>query len=432
MTIRSTLLALALLGAAPVAASAQSADDLFDDAVLHEVRLFVHGDDWRRLQENYRENFYYPADLHWNGVRVRSVGIRSRGYGSRNDRKPGLRVDIDRYVTGQRFLGLKSVILDNVTQDDSLMKERLAMRLFNRMRLPAPREAHARVFVNNEFLGVYVLVESIDKDLVERVYRPRISDTPHTERDGYLFEYHWRYPFYFGYLGSDLTPYLEIFEAKTHERDSRDAVYGPLRELCRLVNESSDEDFADAVGHHLDLDQFVRYVAVENFIAEYDGVLGAWGMNNFYLYRVEEGTRTQLIAWDKDNAFRAANHPIWFNALENVVMRRSMAVPRLRDLYLDTLLAVARLAAAPDGEDARGWLEREVDRVFQQIGAAVAEDRVKPQSNGAFDAEVARLREFARTRSAFVACEVANTRAGDGPTQTCVAPDRLAEGRGGR
>ena len=55
---------------------------------------------------------------------------------------------------------------------------------------------------------------------------------------------------------------------------------------------------------YLDLEAFVRHVAVEAFLAEIDGVLGDWGMNNFYLYRFERTTRSTLIPWDKSESFK--------------------------------------------------------------------------------------------------------------------------------
>src|SRR5690606_16222541 len=60
------------------------AAELFDDTVVHELRLEMHGDDWSQLQAHYLENTYYPADLHWNGHVVRNIGVRSRGSGSRD------------------------------------------------------------------------------------------------------------------------------------------------------------------------------------------------------------------------------------------------------------------------------------------------------------------------------------------------------------
>jgi spore coat protein CotH len=400
-----SVLAALVVGAAP--AAAQTSDDLFDDGVVHEIRLFVHADDWKSIHERYLEDTYYPCDLRWRGMTVRNVGIRSRGNGSRNERKPGMRVDVDRFVTEQRFLGLKSFVLDNVAQDPSLIRERVAMRLFARLGLPAPRVAHAVLYVNNEYAGVYALVESIDKDFLERAFSQSASEQAAAlARDGYLFEFKWRYPFYFAYLGPDLGPYAELFEPKTHERTSEETLYGPLRDLCRLISESSTTDFADVVGGYLDLDQVVRYVAAENFIAEFDGLLGNWGMNNFYLVRAFDSTALRVIAWDKDNAFHASDHPIWFNTTENVLMRRALEIPRFRELYVNTLLEAARVAAEAVEGDARGWLEREFVRASRQIESAVESDRLMPHDIGAFRSEVARLIDFARLRSAFVASEV--------------------------
>jgi hypothetical protein len=174
-----------------------------------------------------------------------------------------------------------------------------------------------------------------------------------------------------------------------------------------------DADFEAAVARRIDLDQFVRYVAVENFLADFDGMLGAWGMNNFYLYRTEANGIAQVIAWDRDNAFSASDYPIWRNVEENVLMRRAMAVPRLRELYLATLEACAGLAAEPT-DAGPGWLAREVEVVAGQIREAVAADRARPHDMEAFDREVAHLRQFADWRPPYVLCEVSRER-GSGP-----------------
>ena len=63
----------------------------------------------------------------------------------------------------------------------------------------------------------------------------------------------------------------------------------------------------------------------------------------------------------------------------------------------------------------------QIERIVQQIESAVEADRAKPQSNAAFDHEVERLRAFARTRSAYVECEVANARAATGEIRSCEA-----------
>ena len=133
---------LALCGAvAPASAQGQSAADLFNPETVHEIRLSINSRDDRELRERYQENTYYTADLTWQGVRVRNIGIRNRGLGSRNPTKPGFRVDFNRYTSGQTFLGLRSLILDNNWQDPSFLAERAAMAFFARLGEPAPRES---------------------------------------------------------------------------------------------------------------------------------------------------------------------------------------------------------------------------------------------------------------------------------------------------
>lgn len=394
--------------------AAQTTDDLFNDAVLHDIKLLIHSADWQKLKDNFQENTYYPCDLRWTfqgqEIVVRNIGIRSRGLGSRSPVKPGLRVDFDRYTTAQTFLGLKSVILDNVTQDPALIKERVTMKFFARMGQPAPREVPARLFVNNQYVGLYILVESIDKDFLKRVFGERVPGD--TENDGYLFEYRWIAPYNFGYLGSDLTPYSQLFSPQTHESASMEKLYRPIEEMIRAINESSDSDFESAVSPYIDLNHVATHLALENFVAENDGILGYAGMNNFFFYRFEETSRHRFIVWDKDNNFVDKNFNIVTNVDGNVLARRLFERSDYKIAYLNVLNQAAASAAEPvidaNGQvvDGRGWLEREIQAVYEQIRDAALADPSKPFSNELFEAEITKLLEFARERSAFVLAEV--------------------------
>ena len=95
MRTRSGLIAalaigLTFAGAGP--ALAQTVTELFDTNTIQEIRLSVNSRDLRTLRANTQLNTYYTADLQWKNVKVRNVGIRSRGQGSRNPIKIGLRV----------------------------------------------------------------------------------------------------------------------------------------------------------------------------------------------------------------------------------------------------------------------------------------------------------------------------------------------------
>lgn len=382
-------------------AAAQTADELFDVQSLNDISIALHSSDWQKLKDNFLDNTYYPADLTWRGQTVRNVGIRSRGLGSRSAVKPGLRVDFDRYASGQRFLDLKSIVLDNLTQDPSMMKEVLSMQLFARLGLPAPREAFVRLYVNSTLVGLYAVVESIDKRFLARVFG---------EDGGNLYEYDYGADYNFEYLGSAYEPYKTLFEPKTNESASETDLFGPLEAMIRAANEASDASFENAMAAHLDVGALLSHVAAETFVAENDGWLGYAGMNNFYLYRFETRPQFQVITWDKDNTFLQPDLSIFERSDRNVLVRRALAVPALRQAYLDGLVAAAGSAAdGQNGDDTgTGWLPTEIERLAALIGAASRQDTNKPYSDADVETAIAGLRTFARARGAFVRCSVAN------------------------
>ena len=392
---------------------ADPTDAFFDGTALHDLKLWINSRDWETLKTNFLSNAYYPADVQWNAETIRNVGIRSRGNGSRSGFKPGLRVDIDRYASTQKFLGLKSFVLRNNTQDPSEMHEWLSMLFFKRMGLPASREAYARLFVNNQYAGLYTIVESVDKSFLTRTFG---------EDSGYLFDYDYpadAAPYYFEDRGRDPATYVPLpFKPETHENDARPEV---IANMVQTINASSGAVFRSAVAEFIDLGQFIRHVASEVYLAEQDGVVGEWGMNNFFMYRPEFSNLFRLIVWDKSQAFVMGQaYPVWHNitdvpeANRNRLLNRALEYPDLRALYLDTLLEAGRVASEvpPDAlpGDTRGWLEREIDRAYALIAPSVLADPLKPYTNDEFVASVEALRVFARERTSFVNADVASSR----------------------
>ncbi len=392
---RAAVVVLAVFISAP--ALAQTQDDLFNPEVLQRVELWLNESDWAKLKAAFQENTYYPADLVWNGQTVRNVGIRSRGLGSRSATKPGLRVDFDRYSSGQQFLGLKSLVLDNLTQDFSGIKETVAMRFFTRLGIPAPRETHTRLFVNGRYAGLYALVESVDKTMMGRVFGS-IGDN--VQNDGYLFEYNYVLgsPWRFAYEGSALTPYKARFDIKTNESHAESLVWGPIEELVRMVNDTPGASFEQTIAPRLDLTAFVRYIAAQNFISQNDAFNGYDGMNNFYFYRLENSSTHTFIAWDEDNAFLATDFGITTRLDENVLTRKTLELANFRSQYFGVLSEAASSAA--------DWMRQEMQRQFDLIDQAMQEDTQKPYSNAEYATERARLLAFPDARITFVRCEV--------------------------
>lgn len=377
------------------AVAAQNADDVFNSDVLHDVRLRVNARDWDTLKRNFQLDTYYPAMFTWAGSTVRDVAIRSRGFGSRNGAKPGLEIEFDRYRDGQRFAGLRSMILDNHWQDPSMMRERISMLLFRRLGAAAPREAYARLWVNDEYVGLYSMVEDINEEFLEHHFG--VGQDAIAER-GYVYEYRWRYHYTFEDLGRKLKDYEEIFDAKIKDHQSMAELFGPIEEMIRTVNETTG-DFAGRVGEVLDLAAATTYLAIDNFLADSDGFLGDFGVNNFYLVRLNGPRIDRFVPWDKDNAMNFdPAHPILQRFDQNVLARKAIADPGLREHILAEFL---RSASAADG-----WMEGEINRQFDRIRDAAFADPVKPYSNQQMADAIEQLRRFARQRPASVRAQV--------------------------
>jgi len=408
--IRACALAFALIAALPPLATAQDAA-FFDDSVVHEIRLTVNTKDWASLKEHFQDNTYYPADFKWRDQVVRNVGIRSRGTGSRRPNKPSLRVDFNRYTTGQEFLGLKSFILRNNSQDASNMRERLSMLFFRRLGVPSEREAHTRLYVNNEYIGLFTIVESLDKDFLKKNVG---------EDGGHLYEYHFdneavlagAAPFVFQNLGSDPALYTpDPFKPQTQETDPQGDV------IARWIAAINDKGagWRTNIAAFIDLVKHLRALAIENFLGEEDGITGDYGPNNFYLYRFNNSTRFQFLPWDKSNTFWDVNFSILRNIVDgpvdhrNLLVVRAMQEPDLKQLYLDSILEAANSATEGETSSTPGWLSAEIEREYAQIRAAALED-TSLFTNAEFEQAVNDLRSFAQARGAIVKAQVAAAR----------------------
>jgi hypothetical protein len=292
--------------------------------------------------------------------------------------------------------------------------------MFRRLNMVAEREAHARLFINNAYAGLYTIVESIDKTFLTKRFG---------ENDGHLYEYSFdnaaEVPFNFGYPGADPALYTPVpFKAETLEDDPQGEV---LERLFWTINVASDAVWRTAMAEYLDLKKFIRHLAIENFLAEEDGLTGDYGPNNFYFYRFLNTSRYQVIPWDKSNTFwQTPSYSIFRNIQDgpenhrNQLVLRALRDPELRELYLTTLLEAADSALGEPEERQNpsaavaGWLEAEVNYEYFQIRQFDITDPVKIHSDGQFEAGVNGLRDFARLRSEQVRQQVAADRAARG------------------
>jgi len=376
--------ALALL----VPGAAGAADAIFDQSRLHECKLDLDPADWSALRANFTTNQYYAANLTVDGESVKQVGIRSRGAGSRSGEKPGLKVDTNKYVSGQEFHGYKSLVLDNVTQDPSMMRELLANNVFESVGIPYSQIAFCRLTVNSEFWGLYTIIEPVSKPFLKM----RLG-----EDSGALFDYTYSGDYRFGYLGDSLTPYVPLPFSPDTNADHLDS---GLADFIKAINQTPQSGYAAAMESYIDVKKFLTYVAVENACAEYDGFVGQFGMNNFYLYQYGNQKKFTFIPWDKDTSFQAAEWPVQQRMDTNEFTKRLMLDPAMKSYYESEVKRIASNYVTT------AFLGTKVDQFANLIRASVTADTHKPFSVADFEAAVAGLKGIAAARAANVAAQV--------------------------
>ncbi len=251
-------------------------DAIFDPTVVATIELEMADADWADLRDNPWAETWKPATFRWQGEQLPDVAVRAFGQGSQIAGKSSLKISFDRLVEGQDFRGLDELKLDNSSQDPGFLNEHLATSVMRRFGVPAARTGWARVTVNGEAAGFFVVMESIDDRFVERWFG---------HDDGVL------YGMISGRWGQGLNPMddgLAWFEPQTSvDSDGTDLVA-----LSGVVATGSDEELAAV----LDLAGFGRESVARSVMGSMDAFSA--DANNYYLYD-DHGT-WRIIPWDFD------------------------------------------------------------------------------------------------------------------------------------
>lgn len=305
-----------------------AADWLYDPATVLAVDLTLAPADWDALRLQQRNVLgvlgescgeapappaftFVPADVVIDGQAVANIGVRKKGFlGSLDDARPSLILDFDRYVAGQRFSGTRKLTLNNNKQDPSLINQCLGYGVFAAAGIPAPRCTFAVVSVNGAPLGLYTNVEPVGKPMLGRHF---------ADDGGNLYE---------GTLSDFRDGWIGTFDRKTNEADPSRA---DLEAVAAALALPDDDAMAAALEPLIDVDQFMRFWAVETVLAHWDGYAG--NNNNFFLYGDPTSGRLQFLPWGTDQLFGPL-YPLDPAATHSLLPRRLWLHPASRARYL--------------------------------------------------------------------------------------------------
>jgi hypothetical protein len=196
------------------------------------------------------------------------------------------------------FMGVRKLQLHAMNADPSLLRERLAYSLYRDMGVESCRTAHARVLINGEFVGLFLLVEQIDGRFTRAHF-------PEEGGKGNLYKEAWP-------VHRDPQYYLD--RLRTNEED--DPSVDKMVLLADEIAETEEDNLPAVLERWFEIEYTMRQVVVEWAIGRDDGVYNwlcfsridtACYNHNFYLYEEEENNRLWLIPWDLDLSFKGSN-----------------------------------------------------------------------------------------------------------------------------
>ena len=387
------------VGQAAGQAEAESTAPFYSDRVV-TVRFDMADEDWEYLRKSASEESYVQADMWYDGELIPDIAIRPKGNSSlastigMGSIKFGLKVDLNLFNAARNLGGVKKFNFNNGFSDPTFIKETLSYELFEKMGIPTPRSVFVDVWVNDTHLGLYNMVEQIDKTFLARyflnpngnLFKPEMpaSYLNWTEKDvkakysqpvntsnlevniggGNLADImdslgkkpreqeSARNPFgffggvnIFGDFARD--DYLAQMSLKTNENQPD---FSALYRLLDILRNEPDGTFSEEIEKVLDVDEVLRYLAVSTVLVHLDNYIGMG--HNYYLYEVDG--KFTILPWDLNMSFGGfsigygdgdvlnffIDEPVSGTLADRPLVARLLAIPEYLEIYHSYLVNI--------------------------------------------------------------------------------------------
>jgi hypothetical protein len=357
------------------------------------------------------------------------IGIHVRGESSRRFPKKQyaveLRGDAEDADSDQPLLGLPAsadwVLSDPLTYDRSSIRNALAYALSNRIGRYAPRTRFAEVFMVNDrgdvradsFLGLFTLIEKIGRGS-ERVNVNRLPASATSlpaMSGGYILRLD-KGVADFAAGGRRLQfVYPDAEDMELPERAAQlDFISSYIDDFARAASASNFRH--PSTGQHysefIDVDAWIDHHILNTLAKNVDGL-----RISAYFHKERDGRLAAGPLWDFDRSFGTPQDPrapdaeewnrVWSSGVDYfnegwwpLLFRDASFKSRYRD----------RFKALLDGELSASNIERTVDRLVADIGAAAERNLARwpqtPPLNNSYAAEIELLKDFVRRRVAWI------------------------------
>ena len=273
---------------------------LYDPNVLRTIFLEFENADWEQeLAEFYNTDVEVPAKMTVDGKGYPNVGMSFRGASSYfmtpEGYKRSFNVAMDLADGDQRLLGAKTLNLMNSNGDPTMMRGVLYSHVA-RNYIPTPRANFVRVAINGESWGVYGSVEQFNSDFMKERF-----DAKKGER--------WKVPGSpngkggLEYIGDQIADYQKIYDIKSKDEPES---WQALIQLCKVLNETPADQLEAALAPILDIEDTLKFLALENVFLNEDGY---WTRASDYNLGRDKNDRFHIIPHDMNETFKVGGGP---------------------------------------------------------------------------------------------------------------------------
>lgn len=143
-------------------------ETVFLPYVVHTIEFTFTPQAYNQISQPARPEVHVAMEI--DGVTYPDIGLKLKGSASYQsmDGKPAFMVDLNNFVAGTKFRGLKAFKLHNgVVLDPTRNRDYLTYQLAREAGLMGSRVGWADVYCNGEYFGIYIFVEKPDDEFIE-------------------------------------------------------------------------------------------------------------------------------------------------------------------------------------------------------------------------------------------------------------------------
>ncbi len=303
--------------------------DIFEKDKVIDVKIAIDEADLADMRAYPKNEEYHTANITIDEISVENAGIRTKGNmtlssiaDSDSDRY-SYRVKFNKYVKGQKLLGLNEMVLNSGYCDPSYMREYLHYEYLRRLGMSVPETVFCNLYINDELVGLYLGIEALDSSFVERAFDD-------AEEMGNLYKME---------EGANLTYKENEDYSYADLKTGMDTERAGLKEFIKALNNMPEGEKSD-IEKYLDVDSALKYIASNTVLCNYDSYSGNMH-HNYYLDEDKDGKFT-VIPWDFNMSFGGMGEgstvgidtPVNGGSIDNLpLIKNLLSVPEYKERY---------------------------------------------------------------------------------------------------